>query len=83
LSSGYSSLDELLAHHFARSEETILDRAKRKTRDLCYLVVAHVVRVAKLHEFPVGYGKLADDLFNLRAPFCSLALLFGREPATL
>lgn len=38
-----SSLDELLAHRFARSEETILDRAERQARHFRNLVIAHVV----------------------------------------
>jgi hypothetical protein len=38
-----TSLNELLAHRFACTEETILDGAERKPCDFRYLVIAHVV----------------------------------------
>src|ERR1044071_243954 len=78
-----SSLDELLAHRLARSKETVLDRAERKTCDFRNLVIAHVVRMAQQDEFPVSGRKPANDLFNLRAALRSFALLFGREMAAL
>src|SRR5438067_1439760 len=77
------SLYELLTHRFARTKEPILDSTERQPRDLRYLVVAHVVRMAQQDQLSVGGWKSANHMLYLFAALCSFALLFWRKPAAL